>query len=136
MSVSTASPPQTRYAYKPLGGTDEIRLIQLYPELDLLSPHVRCSIHHVQLANAPPYEALSYFWGAPEKDFTISCENQAYVPVTKSLHTALCDLRNPTQKAYSWTKDTVTDFRDPENTQLFWADYGKPLRPSGKCTFF
>src|SRR5947207_11967462 len=110
MASSTSATEKPRYKYKPLNDPDEIRLLQLHADPDLKSPHVRCEIHHVHLSiNPPPYHALSYVWGSADKDFIVCCEiGKTYIPVTKSLHTALRDMRDP-DSAYNFKQGTMQD---------------------------
>ena len=42
----------------------QLRLVHLRPGHNIDKP-IECELFSYQLDNAPPYEALSYFWGSP-----------------------------------------------------------------------
>ncbi|ERF76216.1 hypothetical protein EPUS_04293 [Endocarpon pusillum Z07020] len=114
---------KSRYRYEPLQFADEIRLLQLSGGPERKRKPVSCEIHHVRLSqNPPPYHALSYVWGSPDKTFAAHCEGgQTYIPVTKSLHTALLDMAVP-GTGYNIKTGTMNDMQKPEESPLYWAD--------------
>lgn len=66
----------------------EIRLLELLPGKGA----IECTIRHVNLDEAAPFEALSYCWGDGIKNKRISL-NGANILITKNLHDALHRLR-------------------------------------------
>ncbi|KAH7124993.1 heterokaryon incompatibility protein, partial [Dactylonectria estremocensis] len=74
-----------------------IRLIDLYPSptdstsamgSTHLSPSLRCCIYSVSLSSLPPYTALSYTWGPPDRTHLLEVSNQEF-SITSSLATCL-----------------------------------------------
>ncbi|KAF2022875.1 HET-domain-containing protein, partial [Setomelanomma holmii] len=60
------------FQYERLDTTrQQIRLVRLHPADAQEHTHVFCDIHTFDLANAPPYIALSYTWGAPDPKLII-----------------------------------------------------------------
>lgn len=51
------------YKYAPLPSPNCIRLLQVVPSTD--DTVIQCSLTPFELANAPPFQALSYTWGSP-----------------------------------------------------------------------
>jgi len=87
------------YHYSPLGkrdGADSIRLLRLLPNenenamiecqlFDYFLPHLDTDTHL--------YDALSYVWGIPHKNHSITLDNCSF-GVTTNLYAALSRLRN------------------------------------------
>jgi len=67
------------------------RLLRLLPALNEAAP-LQCECRPFDIDNAPPYEALSYVWGAPTPSADISCNGQR-VEIGLSLSQALKRLR-------------------------------------------
>jgi hypothetical protein len=104
------------YVYRPLGD-GEVRLIELHPGKG--KDAVKCNIRHVSLKDNPSYEALSYCWGDPTRDFEISC-NTALLNVTSNLLLALSHLRHIDRPRTLWV-DAISinqDDVDERNTQV------------------
>lgn len=106
-------------------GSDQIRLLYLNPghESDSLTGHLEI----VDLKNCPPYEALSYEWGAPEKPCIFTTTDKFRVNITESLHHALRDLRNqpphPVASISSRIMDIAFSRRQTAHGQrVIWAD--------------
>lgn len=84
------------YTYSPLP-EGSIRLLILLPHRDITSP-LRCNLIDYPLqdlagSNHHLYDALSYAWGSPERNQSISIDN-INLPITSNLHAALLQLRN------------------------------------------
>ena len=80
---------------------EEIRLIKI-EALNQASEKINCSIETVQLASAPPYDALSYMWGDPSivKEITV---NSLPIMVTENLWAALIEFRTrPRSERLLW----------------------------------
>lgn len=121
------SKPTSLYGNTSLG-TDRIRLLYLDPgqESDPLTGHLEV----VDLKNCPPYEALSYEWGTPERPckFTTTDRTSA-VSITESLHHALQDLRPATARgrvhsASSWVMNAMRrpKRKTSRDHRVIWAD--------------
>ncbi|KAF2689807.1 HET-domain-containing protein [Lentithecium fluviatile CBS 122367] len=89
------------YARRILSGR-EFRLLLICPSSD---PHQRleCYCRPFQLDAAPPYEALSYVWGAPNPTSELLCNGKS-IAVGLELGNAL------------------TRLRLPDSTRMIWAD--------------
>ncbi|KAK4099069.1 hypothetical protein N658DRAFT_430897, partial [Parathielavia hyrcaniae] len=82
------------FSYEPLPARC-IRVIDLLPARRPTDA-LRCSIKHVDLDDrvaAPPYEALSYVWGEPTRQWPLDCSGKELL-VTKNCHEALVNLRS------------------------------------------
>lgn len=82
-----------RPLYRPLNG-GEIRLIEIYPG-DWNDP-IACQLHYVPLVGntSLDYVALSYAWGDQSTPKTEVCVNGRERQITRSLYTALRQLRS------------------------------------------
>jgi hypothetical protein len=77
--------------YSPLDSDGiEIRLLHLHPPTT--STSIECTLSKASLLDPPPYDALSYCWGAWEPAKYINC-NGTEVKVTPSLYSALERMR-------------------------------------------
>lgn len=78
----------------------EIRLIYLDPGRG--NTPLVCQLRRVSLtADLAPYDAISYCWGGQEPSRTIMCDNIP-MPITQSLHDALCRFRSPDRTTALW----------------------------------
>lgn len=77
----------------------EIRLLILSPGKG--GDQVTCRLMPITLANTSEFEALSYVWGAPQPAGSISCGEKT-VPVGPNLHSALRNLRHPSEERALW----------------------------------
>ncbi|KZM19703.1 uncharacterized protein EKO05_0004039 [Ascochyta rabiei] len=104
-----------QYRYKPLRYSlgQEIRLVVLFAGgfLDDLS----CKIVHVNLADNPVYEAISYTWADSEGDLAlsqkISCSGKI-IPITKNCEAALRRLRRSGRNRRLWVDAICIDQND------------------------
>lgn len=90
--------------YQPLSGTS-IRLLSIKPGFP--TEPIQCAFVTVaDLAESPPYDALSYVWGTDESPDPISC-NGVQVTVTRQLADALKHLRRYPgwRSVIPWPKD-------------------------------
>ena len=88
MSLSEAN--CTSFHYEPLDGR-QIRVLHLDGGRDLTPLTGR--LEHVELAEQMPYAALSYEWGNHERNHAIFLQNHSVIKITKSLYSALRDIR-------------------------------------------
>ncbi|KAI1628718.1 heterokaryon incompatibility protein-domain-containing protein [Exophiala viscosa] len=57
------------YQHRPLNDVSSIRLVELLP--GLIGNELTLAMHHADLKEPPPYQALSYYWGDPAPVRTI-----------------------------------------------------------------
>ncbi|XPS94541.1 hypothetical protein M3J09_003852 [Ascochyta lentis] len=108
-------PESSQYHYRSLryGLGQEIRLIILFAGgfLDDLN----CKIVHVNLADNPVYEAISYTWADSEGDLAlsqkISCSGKI-IPITKNCEAALRRLRRRGRSRRLWVDAICIDQSD------------------------
>lgn len=62
---------------------------------------VNCRLITCRYDDGLPYDALSYFWGNPERTVPIKCNGQTHL-VSINLHTALHSLRRQTEDRILW----------------------------------
>jgi hypothetical protein len=78
--------------YEPLlKSSRQLRLLTLYP-YSYPGEAIRCDLIKASLDSDPRYEALSYTWGEPINEATITV-NAITLPVRRNLWDALCHLR-------------------------------------------
>src|SRR5689334_12906861 len=82
----------------PLTG-DSVRILQLHPGLD--DEPICCTFTVVDLAEAEPFDALSYYWGKVAAKREITCNGQLFRP-TENLYAAVQQLRLPSRVRYMW----------------------------------
>jgi hypothetical protein len=78
---------------------DEFRLLRIRPSC--FGTNLQCDLFHASLDKPPPFEALSYVWGAPNPPSTLLCAG-AHVPITKNLYEALCHFRDTSRSRIVW----------------------------------
>lgn len=93
------------YHYDKLEGSNDIRLVVLPPGSFYSS--VRCDIIHVDLAEAPDYEALSYTWAGEDGDKSLTgailCgPDDQRIPITRNCEAALRHLRLERETRVLW----------------------------------
>lgn len=92
------------YQYQPLDqATHEIRLIELLAGRG--DEPVQCTLSHVPLTAAPPFNALSYTWGDAKDTVTITVDD-TLSHVTRNLQLALLHIRKA-DKATTWWADAL-----------------------------
>ncbi|OTB13131.1 hypothetical protein K445DRAFT_320317 [Daldinia sp. EC12] len=91
----------TTFQYQPLPARS-IRVIKLLPARRSEDP-LRCTIEAISLDNpkAQPYEALSYVWGEPARQWPLDCGG-ARLLVTKNCHEAMVNLRHGFMSRVLW----------------------------------
>ncbi|VUC24040.1 unnamed protein product [Clonostachys rosea] len=78
----------------------ETRLVALLP--GKWNENIRCELFSVYDAKRPPYQALSYAWGAPGHQASLIHVNGCEFPVTVNLGIALRFLRNSDEPVVLW----------------------------------
>lgn len=89
-TASTSSSPPT-YQYQSLKTNDEMRILHLKSGTG--DSPLQCSIEHVHLHDNPKYAAISYVWGVDQMPYKMHVGENQVIPLTKSLHVLLKDLR-------------------------------------------
>jgi hypothetical protein len=87
-----ASKAQESYAYKPLTGSRDIRLVTLRPGTG--EQEISLTMAHISLDGHPAYDALSYVWGPRYPSYRVSCD-EAFLEIGENLRDALRYLRKP-----------------------------------------
>jgi Heterokaryon incompatibility protein (HET) len=98
--AAVSNSPLFEYRYSALNiDVGEIRLVKIHP--GLRHEHMKCTLLHTQLKDAPSYEALSYTWGE-----TALCRlirlGGAYLRITENLRDALFDIRSISSERNMW----------------------------------
>jgi hypothetical protein len=97
--MSVEHSQHTQYSYmQPEEG--QIRLLTLRPGSNQDEP-IECELSSCELDNAPPYEALSYFWGTNQNTRVISLHGSTF-RVREDLYNALRRLRQLQTSRILW----------------------------------
>jgi len=94
----------TLYQYDQLPqapGSRAIRLLELQPAKP--EEALRCRIRQVSLDENPSYQAVSYCWGPAKIVDRIFCDDNAYLPLSESLSSALRRFRHHLEPTVLWT---------------------------------
>ncbi|KAI0428731.1 heterokaryon incompatibility protein-domain-containing protein [Xylaria sp. FL1042] len=97
------------YAGTPLGPDGYIRLLTLEPGTP--EDPVRCELSVEPIDNLPPFEAISYTWGNPERRTPIVVAGETF-KVTVNLASALRYLRYPDRPRVIWVDALCIDQRN------------------------
>lgn len=92
--------PECDYEYQPLPNARSARYMTLRPASSDNDPLV-CSLYTAKLNQFPPYEAISYVWGTPSKDRSITCDGRI-IRITANLFDALRQVRSATKPRMLW----------------------------------
>ncbi|KAF2649452.1 hypothetical protein K491DRAFT_610731, partial [Lophiostoma macrostomum CBS 122681] len=101
--------PDTSVIYSNRLAKNSIRLLHLEPKS--ASGSLNCTLECVSLDNFPPFEALSYVWGDPGDTISMFCEGSLF-EATRSLHTALTNLRLPNAVRTMWVDAICINQKD------------------------
>lgn len=88
------------YPYLSLTSTSAMRLLELLPSTDQASP-LEGRLSHSDITHQPQYEALSYVWGEPVMERSISLDGHP-VSITKNLYSALVHIRHEEDARRLW----------------------------------
>nr|POF07819.1 heterokaryon incompatibility protein 6, or allele [Quercus suber] len=89
----------------------EIRLLEVFPGVD--NEPLRANLRVRSLATAPPYHAISYCWGSPNRTKQLIL-NQRSIDITESLFAALRSFRPRAGVAVLWA-DAICINQDDEH---------------------
>ena len=86
---------RSQYQYPNLETASHIRLVTICPPTEANSTYgsLSISLQQFPISQCPPYQALSYTWGQPDRSNRVHCEDDEYVNVTPSLLAALLHLQ-------------------------------------------
>ncbi|PKK45416.1 hypothetical protein CI102_11945 [Trichoderma harzianum] len=101
---SLSIPEGRRYVYKPLGENKCVRFLTLQPGSGsdpLVGSLEFGSLDPADIAQLPPYEAISYVWGTSDRLFELLCDG-AILPLTQSIRDALVRVRLPNRPRRLW----------------------------------
>jgi hypothetical protein len=101
----TESGTRKRFRYSPLDGQHSTRLVRVRQDGNF-------DIVPVNLADAPPYEAVSYVWGKPKLDHPMYIGDSEVLYITKNLYQALPRLRQHQKTGYLWIDQIVINQSD------------------------
>jgi hypothetical protein len=87
------------YTYSDLPGGNWIRLLRLLP--GALGDSIHIELLAVELENAPPFETISYCWGASDHREIIQCSGEI-MKVTTTLFGALRRFRDASKETILW----------------------------------
>ncbi|RDL30409.1 uncharacterized protein BP5553_10287 [Venustampulla echinocandica] len=96
--------------------TPSIRLIQILLEDDRA---ISCKFHNFNLADCPPYQALSYAWGPSEPTANIELDGSPFT-VRENLYQALRALRRSLEEVIS--TGHLGPLSKPFTSSYFWVD--------------
>ncbi|KAL7943855.1 heterokaryon incompatibility domain-containing protein [Trichoderma barbatum] len=101
---SLSIPEEERFVYKPLRENKCVRFLILQPGSgsDPLVGSLQVgSLDPEDIAQLPPYEAISYVWGTSDRRFELILDG-AILPLTQSIRDALMRVRLPDQPRRLW----------------------------------
>jgi hypothetical protein len=102
--------PLKTFRYLPTEHVRDIRLVIIYPGVE---EEIKCSLTPWSLDDQPRFIALSYVWGDPALVEEVICDN-ATLPVTKNLKTAMRSLRHATEGRTFWIDAICINQKDTE----------------------
>ncbi|KAH7375194.1 heterokaryon incompatibility protein [Plectosphaerella cucumerina] len=95
-----------------------IRLLQLQPSGESGDEHMSaalmCTMSTAEIANPPPFEALSYVWGPPDQPRKLVSIAGIETEITKSLDTALRYLRHQSDTVTLWVDQVCINQKSVE----------------------
>jgi len=97
-----------QYQHTPLPENRFIRVLNLLPPPSTNSSELHGKLIPVSLDKLPPFEALSYSWGAPVLSSTIICDGHA-LNITSNCEAALRRLRQPAKARLVWVDAICID---------------------------
>lgn len=101
---SLSIPEEKRFVYKPLEENNCVRFLTLQPGSGsdpLVGSLQFGSLDPADIAQLPPYEAISYVWGTSDRCFELICDG-AILPLTQSIRDALMRVRLPDEPRRLW----------------------------------
>ena len=96
-------------------------MIELLP--GTVSQEIQILLHHRELSDIPTYEALSYEWGEPVRQYVLYCEGSV-LKCTSNLLAALKRLRLPDKSRWLWVDANCINQDLCECKLCFDVDWG------------
>ncbi|KAI0012251.1 heterokaryon incompatibility protein-domain-containing protein [Xylariaceae sp. FL0662B] len=93
----------------------QIRILELLP--GTFDQPLECHLVPVSVFDLPSYEALSYVWGSPVFNKSITCDG-VVVDITENLFFALRRLRNEHDPRYLWADAVCINQRDAKEKSV------------------
>ena len=118
------------FKYTPLEEGSTIRVLVLQPATDASSP-LQASLEPCALPTDAAFEALSYVWGedGPTEDLDLS---HATFKITKNLHAALVQLRQPIAERRLWVDAVCINQQDDAEKSRQVARMGDIFKSASK----
>ncbi|KAI1099121.1 hypothetical protein F4804DRAFT_322811 [Jackrogersella minutella] len=98
------------FPYESLGD-DEFRVLVIEP--DKIDSTLKAELTHASFMTPPKYHALSYTWGPSDPAYYMNCGGTE-TTITKNLHDALCQLRQPDKSVTVWADAVCINQTDDE----------------------
>ncbi|KAH6889168.1 heterokaryon incompatibility protein-domain-containing protein [Thelonectria olida] len=105
-------PPDDHYEYGVLQDKHFIRYLILQPS-SLNSDPLVCTLHTAHLDDIPRFEAMSYVWGTPAKNQSVTCDGKV-IRITANLHDALRQVRFEDKLRTLWVDSICINQADPK----------------------
>ncbi|KAH8753475.1 heterokaryon incompatibility protein-domain-containing protein [Hyaloscypha finlandica] len=99
------------YQYQPIEPKGEIRILIVSPPASSDPTTIHGELFTAKLSDKPPYEALSYCWGADVFPETLHLPG-GVLAITDNLAAALRQLRHPEQRRHLWVDAVCINQRD------------------------
>ncbi|KAH8758774.1 heterokaryon incompatibility protein-domain-containing protein [Hyaloscypha sp. PMI_1271] len=115
------------YQYQPIEPKGEIRILIVSPPASSDPTTIHGELFTAKLSDKPPYEALSYCWGADVFPETLHLPG-GVLAITDNLAAALRQLRHPEQRRHLWVDAVCINQRDNQEknhqvslmSQVYW----------------
>ncbi|RYP04616.1 hypothetical protein DL764_004353 [Monosporascus ibericus] len=93
--------PIVRFEYRPIRKNREIRLLRILSSATGSSKDWGYELVHTSLCTAPPFEAISYTWGSPEKTHQVLIDGLPFM-VSEKVYRLLAAVGSLTRTGYVW----------------------------------
>ncbi|KAJ9613059.1 hypothetical protein H2200_003000 [Cladophialophora chaetospira] len=114
------------YIYEPLRTKHSIRLIKLLGRTP--TGLVSCTLEQYEIDRAPPYRALSYYWGSPAPTDEISLGSEGSLMIHKNLWHFLDQMVLDNRAGHYWTDALCIDQKSVEEKNHQVAYMGEVYR--------
>ncbi|KAM5349323.1 hypothetical protein ACJ41O_005828 [Fusarium nematophilum] len=91
-------------------------------------------INEVSLTACPPFIALSYVWGSPDRDYRLTLCDNSLLPITKSVADALIYVLDDIEDGFIWIDQICINQSDTEERNQQVAKMGEIYRKA--CRVF
>lgn len=128
-----------RYEYRPLQGSQWVRVIHLHPATDENQP-LRCDIVHLDRTHVPKstnrlfnhYDAISYVWGQLEYTHQLICDTNSTLSITPKVDAILRRFRRQLSPRNVWIDAVCLNQRDGEEIRAQVPLMGEIYRGASK----